>query len=187
MAHGLDQFMTGTQTLHTGSHHTSSTELLLQKAGVSPGGAAFINNVLSTFGPMAGMAIIRNAHTSVSTALVLTSEGVAGGACNRAAFERYKTILRMHMEKPHVVDPDLRDHLERIYRPNARIGSGSTAAAIRHELATAAKVGGKQHSQKGRNEITTLAKWLKNNSTASPGDRAAAENIIKDIRNALGE
>ena len=35
--------------------------------------------------------------------------------------------------------------------------------------------------------INALEKWLRNNPNARPGDRAAAENIIKDLRNALGE
>lgn len=35
--------------------------------------------------------------------------------------------------------------------------------------------------------ITALEKWLKNNPNASHGDRAAAENIIKDLQNALTE
>ncbi|WP_316355615.1 hypothetical protein [Candidatus Neptunichlamydia sp. REUL1] len=46
---------------------------------------------------------------------------------------------------------------------------------------------GKFHSQKGRERITQIEKWLRNNPSASHGDRAAAENIIKDILNALGE
>lgn len=35
--------------------------------------------------------------------------------------------------------------------------------------------------------INMFEKWLRNNPTARPGDRAAAENIIKDLRNALEE
>lgn len=35
--------------------------------------------------------------------------------------------------------------------------------------------------------ITALEKWLKNNPAARLGDRAAAENIVKDLRNALEE
>jgi hypothetical protein len=38
-----------------------------------------------------------------------------------------------------------------------------------------------------KNMITGYEKWLKNNPTSRPGDRAAAENIIKDLQNALGE
>jgi hypothetical protein len=46
-------------------------------------------------------------------------------------------------------------------------------------------VGGKFHTQKAQNMIRALKKWLRNNPTASPGDRAAAENTIKDMENAL--
>lgn len=91
------------------------------------------------------------------------------------------------MEKPHVVDSGLKKYVNRNYRPNASIGSGSTAAAIRHELSTGEKVFNRLHSQKGREMVNVLEKWLRSNSTARPGDRAAAENIIKDLRNALGE
>lgn len=30
-----------------------------------------------------------------------------------------------------------------------------------------------------------LEKWLRNNPEATPGDRSAAENVIKDLRDAL--
>lgn len=33
--------------------------------------------------------------------------------------------------------------------------------------------------------ITSLQKWLQQNPTAAPGDRAAAENVIRDMQNAL--
>jgi len=102
-------------------------------------------------------------------------------------FEKYKTFLRAEMEKPHIVDLKLKEFIEEIYRPNAQIGSGSTAAAIRYELETGGKVVGKFHSKKGKQTITALERWLKNNPDATHGDRAAAENIIKDIRNAFGE
>ena len=58
--------------------------------------------------------------------------------------------------------------------------------AVRQELATGASVGGKMHSQKAARSITALEKWLERNPTARPGDRAAAENVIKDTRNAIG-
>ncbi len=110
-----------------------------------------------------------------------------GAAYNRAAFEEYKAVLRAQMEKPYVVDSQLKDYVDVSYKPHASIGSGSTAAAIRYELATGGRVFDKLHSKKGRDMITTFERWLKNNPTARPGDRAAAENIIKDLRNALGE
>ena len=133
---------------------------------------------------------LRCGFTGDSTVVQLAEKNVEiikGGAYNRAAFERYKVLLRTKMEKPHVVDSNLIRYVDRIYRTKAQIGSGSTAAAIRYELKTGSKVSGRLHSYKGRNMIVTLEKWLKNNPNATHGDRAAAENIIKDIRNALGE
>ena len=40
--------------------------------------------------------------------------------------------------------------------------------------------------QKGADSIRALEKWSGNNLKASPGERAAAENIVSDLRNALG-
>ncbi len=116
------------------------------------------------------------------------AEGAAqnGPAANRAQFEQLKDQLRQQMGKPAATDSKLASHLDQLYRADAKIGSGSTADAIRHELRTGQPVGGVWHSQKGKDSITFLEKWLTTNPTARPGDRAAAENVIKDIQNALG-
>ncbi|MBX9744837.1 MAG: hypothetical protein K2X08_06480, partial [Chlamydiales bacterium] len=112
---------------------------------------------------------------------------IPGIAANRAVFEQYSVQLRIQMAKPYVFDPKLKELVELNYKPHAYIGSGSTAAAIRHELATGEKVCEKLHSKKGQDMIIGLERWLKAHPTASLGDRAAAENIIKDLLNALGE
>ncbi len=112
-----------------------------------------------------------------------------GGACgaeNRASHEAQKRKLRQQMSKPSVDDPELQKITDSLYRPNAQIGSGSTADAIRHERATGEAVGGRFHKQKGEDSIRALEKWLDKNPTASPGDRAAAENVILDLQNSLG-
>jgi hypothetical protein len=108
-------------------------------------------------------------------------------ARNATKHENYKKELRRQMEKPHVKDPELKKLVDRQYREGAKVGSGSTADAIRHEKATGEMVGGKTHTQKGENDLVALKKWLKNNPTADSGDRAAAENIIKDLNDALGK
>ena len=90
------------------------------------------------------------------------------------------------MAKPAVTDKALAGLVDKLYRPGATVGSGSTAAAIRQELATGQPVGGAFHSQKAKDGITALQKWLEKSPTAAPGDRAAAENIIRDMTNALG-
>ncbi|MGH3348735.1 MAG: hypothetical protein ACRDO4_17275 [Nocardioides sp.] len=106
-------------------------------------------------------------------------------AANRARHERYVDQLRAAMGKPATRDPKLTDLMDELYRDNAKVGSGSTAAAVRHELATGQLVGGRSHVQKAENMITALQRWLRNHPDATPGDRAAAENVIRDMQNAL--
>ena len=65
------------------------------------------------------------------------------------------------------------------------MGSGSTAAAIRYERATGELVRGRSHAQKGFEDLGSLREWLQNNPTARAGDRAAAENVIRDLEDAL--
>ncbi len=104
---------------------------------------------------------------------------------NAADFEKLKDALRAQMSKPHATDPYLKHLLDDLYRPGAKVGSGSTAEAVRAELATGQQVGGRFHSQKAEDAIRALGGWLRNNPTASASDRAAAENVIRDLRNAL--
>jgi hypothetical protein len=106
-------------------------------------------------------------------------------AHNAADFARHKDHLRAEMGRPHVNDAELAGLMDELYRPDARIGSGSSAAALRHELATGSTVGGRRHLQKAQDMITALQKGLRRNGTAPPGDRAAAENTIRDLQNAL--
>lgn len=106
-------------------------------------------------------------------------------AANVAKHAKYKDALRRAMGKPATKDPKLSHLMDEMWRDNAKIGNGSTAAAVRHELATGKPVGGAFHSQKARDMIRSLEKWLRNNPEATPGDRAAAENVIKDLRDAL--
>ncbi len=96
-----------------------------------------------------------------------------------------KRSRQLAMGKPFTSDAALTNIVEKLYRPNATIGSGSTAAAVRVELATGQPVGGAFHSQKAADGITSLQTWLAKNPTASAADRAAAENIMRDMSNAL--
>ncbi len=112
-------------------------------------------------------------------------EAAEGGAANIAAHEAYKDGLRAAMSKPAISDSALAKLIDPLYRPNTSVGSGSTAAAVRQELTTGQPVGGAFHSQKAADGIRSLEKWLTKNPTARPGDRAAAENVIRDMSNAL--
>lgn len=90
------------------------------------------------------------------------------------------------MQKPIVTDPKLQSFIDKLYRPDAETGSGSTADAIRHERATGEHIRGKLHFQKGKDALRALNRWMKNNPTAASSDRAAVENIIKDLNDAMG-
>jgi len=52
-------------------------------------------------------------------------------------------------------------------------------------MATGNPVAGKFHLQKAMDKIRQLENWLQKNPAASPGDRAAAENVLKDMKNAV--
>jgi len=66
------------------------------------------------------------------------------------------------------------------------IGTGSTADAIRSELATGLATGGRFHSQKGVEYSKALENWLTKNPSASHYDRMTAESLKNDLANALG-
>ncbi len=60
-----------------------------------------------------------------------------------------------------------------------------TPMRARVEMTTGQPVGGAFHSQKAEEGIAKLSTWLAKNPTASAADRAAAENIMRDMGNAL--
>ena len=106
-------------------------------------------------------------------------------ATNRALYHAYVAELRQQMSKPLVRDAELQGQLDFLYRAGATIRSGSTADAIRFTKETGQLVGGSDHLQKGRDGVRFLEKWLANNPEAHPGDQAAAENVLEDLRDAL--
>jgi hypothetical protein len=129
---------------------------------------------------------IRNGGEAAAQVIRPATGGASATVAHNAAdFARYKDQLRAAMSRPHVTDSTLARYMDELYRPDALIGSGSTAAAVRHELATGGTVGGRTHSRKARDMIIALQRWLKSNPQASLGDRAAAENVIQDMVNAL--
>ena len=101
-----------------------------------------------------------------------------------SAHELYKRELRVKMERPHAENQKLDEILKRYHKDHSTVDSGSTAAALRKELATGQPVGGKFHTQKVEQGIVELGDWLKQNPLASAGNRAAAENMLRDLLDA---
>lgn len=127
----------------------------------------------------------------------------ATSPASRQAYQRYLETLREVMAKPGVTDPKLAEIVEKLYRDNPEIGSGSTAAAIRHELATGMPTKGTRHLQAGLDRLNMLADWLKAQKKlreageaaravgkaakpwASARDVAIAEHLVLDLQQAV--
>jgi len=101
--------------------------------------------------------------------------------------EAIKTQYRQNMEKPVVKNKDLSDFMDWLYRDNSDIGSGSAADAFRYTENTGKLVKGSDHAQKVRDAKAFLERWIERNPTATPNDRSAAENVLKDLEDALGD
>ena len=87
--------------------------------------------------------------------------------------------------KPKVLDPSLQALIDQLYRPGAKIGTGSTADAIRHEKQCDVLLSPKGHAQKGEDYLKALKDWLDSHPDASPEDRAAADDVVRDLEDAL--
>lgn len=89
---------------------------------------------------------------------------------------------------PKVANPKLASLVSDLYK-GARgpkpIGTGSTADAIRNELATGLPTNGVFHSEKGRQYINALNNWLRKNPNADSYDRLVAESLRMDLESAL--
>jgi hypothetical protein len=90
---------------------------------------------------------------------------------------------------PTVKDPKLRNLINDLYKGTKnpkRVGTGTTADAVRHELGTGQPTNGRWHLTKARESARGLENWLKRNPKADPHDRSVARNLLKDLRAALG-
>lgn len=71
-------------------------------------------------------------------------------------------------------------------RSSSPIGTGSTADAIRNEIATGEPTGGVFHAvSKGPQYVRALENWLKKNPSASDRDQLVARSPLDDLREAL--
>jgi hypothetical protein len=93
------------------------------------------------------------------------------------------------LTKPTVSERKLQNLVDNFYKHvnnPARHGNGTTADAIRYELATGKDINGSAHVIKGRETIRGLRNWLRRNPNAPQADRDVAQGIIDDLLAALG-
>ena len=97
--------------------------------------------------------------------------------------------LRDVLATPKVSDPKLQNYVENLYKWTtnpARVGTGTTADAVRNEVATGQPTGGTFHSVKAQETIRGLERWLRRNPDAPYLDRLVARSLMDDLRDALG-
>lgn len=89
---------------------------------------------------------------------------------------------------PKVASPKLQNIITDLYKgttnPN-RIGTGTTADAIRSEFASGEATAGKMHFTKGQEYSRALENWLRKNPHSPDGDRLVAQSLLNDLRAAL--
>ena len=116
--------------------------------------------------------------------VISTANGIkdADSAVNIVNYIKYKDELLSNMGRISVKDKNLQNIIDFMYRPNAKIGSGSTADAVRYELKMGENIAGKNHMQKAQDSIKALEKWIKNNSNANKSDVDTAQKYIKGFK-----
>jgi len=85
-----------------------------------------------------------------------------------------------------VTNRKLRNAIDQLYRPGAKIGSGGLADAIRHEIVTGELVGGRSHIEKGRQRIKNLENIIARESLNAK-DSMIAKMLLQELREALKE
>jgi hypothetical protein len=62
-----------------------------------------------------------------------------------------------------------------------RIGTGTTADAVRYEIATGQPVKGRWHLEKAETSARGLRNWLRRNPSADPHDRLVAQSLYDEL------
>lgn len=84
-----------------------------------------------------------------------------------------------------VENPKLRNIVDQLYRPGAKVGRGSSMDAYRLEQLTGGTVGGKSHAKKIIDYRKALQRMWSDRANLSSGDRQITKQLLEDIQNAL--
>lgn len=112
-----------------------------------------------------------------------------GAIARRASQHSGMVATQAVVSKPIVESRRLQNIINDLYKGTTnprRVGTGTTADAIRHELRTGRQVFGRTHMEKGQGYLRGLERWLRQNPGASYRDRLIAQTLADDLRDALG-
>lgn len=112
----------------------------------------------------------------------------AGGLLKAAAGFLVKPLVSLESPRAlllrNVTDRGLFNRVVALYKYRAKIGSGSTADAIRYEKRTGLRLWSKAHTQKGVEHRNGLLKDLQS-GRLNDVDKSIALQLLKDLQNAL--
>jgi len=167
----------GSPDLHTAAHEAA--HVVQQRGGVSlSGGVGQVGDAYEQHADSVADAVVQG--KSAEGLLDKFSGSGGGGGVQQMAVQL--------LPRPGVTDGKLGNIVRDLYKgenTGAPIGDGSTADAIREETKTGAQVGGRWHSEKGRQYKAALTNWKKNTPGADPADVTAADEILADLTDAL--
>jgi len=134
--------------------------------------------------------VVETANKVQSNPVTAKIENNAGKAVNNPVVNKVTSnIGNAASNIPKVTDQKLQNLINNnLYKgannPN-RIGSGSTADAIRNEFRTGQQTFGRWHETQGQENINAINNWLRKYPNASESDIKIANTIKDDITNAL--
>jgi hypothetical protein len=145
--------------------------------GVATVASTVVPPLLATKAPAAGVAAAR---TTAEVGAELMGTATKGGSAEVKLLGTVRDNLLNTVE-----NPKLRNIVNDLFRPNAKVGSGSSMDAFRLEQQTGVAVGGKMHTTKLLNYRTALQRVWNNRDNLSAGDRQITKQLLGDIQNAL--
>ncbi|MDL2288833.1 hypothetical protein LJC32_05590 [Oscillospiraceae bacterium OttesenSCG-928-F05] len=97
----------------------------------------------------------------------------------------YYVISRRDDLLNRIENPKLKNAVNEMYRPKAKIGDGGLADAVRHELRTGELIGGRSHILKAQERISNLQNII-SRQNLSPNDLTIAQDLLDDLISAVG-
>ena len=165
--------------------HSAQAYRSFRSGDVRGGFSASGEVILDAFSVAGEGLLVKGAMGIRASRLGLFSKG-ASVAETQAAKETY--LLESPRENliKNVENGKLRDLIDRTYREKAKIASGSTADAIRHEIRTGELLSRSGHMQKGIETRSVLSKLI-DSGRLGQRDQDIARWMRKDIQDALSE
>ncbi|MBR4791069.1 MAG: hypothetical protein IK024_09290, partial [Treponema sp.] len=147
------------------------------------GGAAVSLGTTFLASGATGATILADSYTISAAVTIVEGKAIAGLSSVLAPIIG-KILNNRDSLLNSVSNPKLKNFINMLYRAGAKIGSGSTADAIRYELQTGNLLSPNGHLQKGKEALVGLSNLLETQNL-SVEDTAIVKFLIQDLQNAI--